>query len=166
MPKQAWFIEERAVAFASLMLTEHGDVSVRPHTETNGATDLLVEILKNGKSTLRFFGVQLFGDIDLPDIRDAEERVLSHRGADSSEAMLPTCAFVIGVRKPEGIYRWLVEPAIDEGRALLHRNGGAAWQTLDEAGVARLIGQVNAWYDALNGGSPPPARARHPKPKG
>lgn len=149
MTKQGpWFIEERAFAFAALVLTKQHDVIVRAHAGTDMAIDLLVEILKDGKSTLRFFGVQLVGYLDLPDIQNADERVLSHLGRDPSEAMLPICVFAIGVRKPEGIYRWIVEPAVDDGRALLHRDVEANWQTLDDAGAARLIGQVNAWYDA------------------
>jgi hypothetical protein len=162
MAKQdPWFIKERAVAFASLVLTKHNDVIVRPQAETDKASDLLVEILKDGKSTLRFFGVQLVGDIDLPDIQDSDGRVLSPLGRDPSEAMLPICVFVIGVRKPEGIYRWVVEPVVEDGRALLHRDMKANWQTLNEAGVARLLGQVNAWYNALNGNSTPKRRGRN-----
>jgi hypothetical protein len=164
MTKQdPWFIEERAFAFASLVLTKHNDVAVRAYAGRDIAIDLLAEILKDGKSTLRFFGAQMIGYLDLPDIRNADERVLSHLGRDPFEAALPICVFVIGVRKPEGIYRWVVEPVVDDGRALLHRDVEASWQTLDEAGAARLIGQVNAWYDALNGGSTPKTRTRHSK---
>jgi hypothetical protein len=158
-----WFIEERAFAFASLVLTKRNDVIVQAHAGRDIAIDLLAEILKDGKSTLRFFGAQVIGYLDLPDIQNADERVLSHLGRDPFEAGLPICAFVIGVRKPEGIYRWVVEPVIDDGRALLHREVESNWQNLDEAGAARLIGQVNAWYDALNGGSTPKTRARHSK---
>jgi hypothetical protein len=101
--------------------------------------------------------------MDLPDIQHADERVLSHLGRDPFEANLPICVFVVGVRKPEGIYRWVVEPVVEDGRALLHRAVGANWQTLDDAGAARLIGQVNAWYDALNRGSTTKMRGRHSK---
>jgi len=72
---------------------------------------------------------------------------------------------VIGVRKPEGIYRWIVEPVIGDGRALLDRDTEAGWQTLDEEAVARILRQVNAWYDARNGGSTPKERGRHSNTK-
>jgi hypothetical protein len=146
-----WFVEERAVAFASLMLTTRKDVIVRAQAGDVRAIDLLVEVLKDGKSALRFFGVQMIGDLDLPDAKDADERVRSHLGKDPSEAMLPICVFVIGVRKPEGIYRWIVEPMIADGRALLRREGEPSWHILDEAGAVRLISQVNDWYDVLHG---------------
>ena len=57
--QEPWFIEERGVAFASLVLTKHNDV--RPYAGRDMALDLLVELLKGGKSTRRFFGVQLVG---------------------------------------------------------------------------------------------------------
>jgi hypothetical protein len=159
----AWFIEERAFAFASLVLTKRNDVAVRAEAGRDMAVDLLIEVLKDGKPSLRFFGVQIVADIDLPDFEDADERVLSHLGSEATEATLPLCVFVIGVRKPEGIYRWIVEPVVDDGRALLRRDVDTTWQPLDESEAARLIGQVNAWYDTLNGGSTPKARARHSK---
>jgi hypothetical protein len=161
--QEPWFIKERAEAFAKLVLTEQHDLKIQSQAGADTATDLLVEVLKDGKSTLRFFGVQLVGGLDLPDMQAGDERVLAQRDGDLSEAMLPLCVFVIGVRKPEGIYRWVVEPVVEDGRALLHRNPEASWHPLDEAGVAELIGQVNAWYDALNGGPPPMARGPRPK---
>ncbi len=161
-----WFLQERAVAFASLVLTKQNDVVVRPEAGPGMAVDLLVEILEEGKSTLRFFGVQLVSSIDLPDIHNAIERILSPLGRDTVEAMLPICVFAIGVRKPEGIYRWIVEPIVDDGRPLLHRNVGENWQTLDAAGAVHLIGQVKAWYQALNGGAAQKQRGRHAKTQG
>jgi hypothetical protein len=164
MAKQdPWFLEERAFAFASLVLTKRNDVAVRRYTGRDLAIDLLAEILKDGKSTLRFFGAQVVPYLDLPITQNGGERVLSHLGRDPFEAGLPLCVFVIGVRKPEGLYRWVVKPVVDNGRALLQRDVEATWQPLDEAGAARLVGQVNAWYDALNGSSPPQTPGRHSK---
>jgi hypothetical protein len=169
MTKQPWFIDERAFAFASLVLTKGHEVAVRPYAGHDMAIDLLAEILKNGKSTLRFFGAQLVGYLDLPTVQKADERVLSHLGRDPFEAGLPLCVFVIGVRKPEGLYRWVVEPIAGRGRAMLQlhvftqREVQAKWQPLDDAGVERLIAQVNAYYDALNAGALPKSRGRNSK---
>ena len=159
--QEPWFIEERAFAFASLVLTKRNDVAVRPYAGRDINIDLLVEVLKNRKSTMRFFGAQLIAEIDLPPIQDANNRVLSHLGRDPFEASLPVCVFLIGVRKPEGLYRWVVEPVVHDGRAMLQPDAKVHWQTLDEAGADRLIAQVNTWYDALNDGSPPKPRGRH-----
>ncbi|MGH7173524.1 MAG: hypothetical protein ACRELG_24855 [Gemmataceae bacterium] len=47
--QQPWFLDERAIAFASLLLTNNAEVAFRPHaTERNEGLDLLVEILRNG----------------------------------------------------------------------------------------------------------------------
>ncbi len=163
--KDPWFLEERAVRFVSLVLTQHNEASIQAYAGTDMAIDLLVEVLKKGKSTLRFFGVQLVNYLDLPDIQNDNVPVLSHSGRDAFEAMLPICVFVIGVRKPEGIYTWNVEPVVEDGRALLHRDVPASWQPLGEAGISRLFSQVNAWYDAHNGDSSPKSRRRHSEPK-
>jgi hypothetical protein len=113
------------------------------------ATDLLVEVLKDGNSALRFFGVQLVGYLDLPELSNADERILAHPLRERSEPTMPVCVFVIGVRKPEGIYRWLMEPIIDHGRALLRCDMESDWRPLDDAEVSRLIDRVSDWYDAL-----------------
>jgi hypothetical protein len=159
--QEPWFIEERAFAFASLLLTSGNDVTVRRYAGRDMGIDILAEILKDGKPTMRFFGARLVGYLDLPSVEDADEHSRSRNGRDSFEADLPLCVFLIGVRKPEGLYRWVVEPGIDDGRALLRRDIEANWQTLDEAAARRLIDQVNDWYDALNGESPPKPRGRH-----
>jgi hypothetical protein len=168
MSKQdPWFFRERAVAFASLRLTDRANVIVRAQADADMGIDLLVEVLKGRKSTLRFFGVQIVACMDLPDKPDSDERLLSRQSKHPTEASFPICLFVIGVRKPEGIYRWSVEPVIEEGRPVLRRwpvsrrEVNASWHPLDEVGGARLIDQVNAWYDALNGDSAPAGRARH-----
>jgi hypothetical protein len=167
MTKQdPWFLEERVFAFASLLLTNRHDAIVRARAGSDMAVDLLVEILKNGASTLRFLGVQIVEYMDLPTIEDADEGVRSRLSEHPLEAKVPVCVFVIGVRKPEGIYRWVVEPVIDGGRAVLRRDTNGTWQPLDEAGAARLLDQVNAWYDALNGGPAPKARGRHARAEG
>lgn len=158
-----WFFEERAAAFAKLLLTEHNEVRVQPGAGPDTAVDLLVEILKGSKSTLRFFGVQLKAYMDLPTHQEADQYIASPLPGDPSRASLPLCVFVLGVRKPEGIYRWIVEPVVENGQARLARAGQGTWQTLDRAGVARLIEQVNAWYDALNSGSSPKTHGRPSK---
>jgi hypothetical protein len=164
MKKQyPWFFMERACAFASLMLTTDHKVKVQRHTGRDVAINLLVEILKRGKSTLRFFGVQVIPYMDLPYIQNADEKVFFHRNRDKFEGGIPVCAFVIGVRNPEGIYRWVVEPLVDNNGARLNSDVDAYWQPLDEATATRLISQVNAWYDALNGNGTQKRRGRQVK---
>jgi hypothetical protein len=164
--EQPWFFQERAEAFAKLLLTKRNEVQVLPAGGHERGIDLLVEALEEGKPTLRFFGVLLVPHLDLPDRKSLESGALSAPAEQAPvEASLPVCVFVIGVRKPEGLYRWSVEPVVEAGRALLRRGAEAHWQALDETGVARLVAQVNAWYDALNG-RPTPKKGRHAKTEG
>jgi hypothetical protein len=164
MKKQVpWFVAERAEWFTSLVLTKHHDLKIQPYASRDSAIDLLVEILEDGKSTMRFFGIKVIPYPDLPNNPNGDDRVLSNLEKDPAKASLPLCVFKIGVGKPEGIYRWMVEPVVEDGRAALHRAVKANWQPLDEAGAARLIGQVKTWYDALNGGSTPKRRRPHAK---
>jgi hypothetical protein len=155
-----WFFEMMAEAFVSLVLTKHNDVKVVPDAglDHNMDLNLRIVILKDGKPTVRFFGAQLIPYLDLPDLRMAELGVFSH-----SRASVPICVFVIGIRKPEGIYRWSAEPLVEDGRAVLRPNEDPNWQPLDDAGAARLISQVNAWYDALAGNGALKSQARHAK---
>jgi hypothetical protein len=146
---EPWFLEERAFAFVSLVLTKRSGVRVRAYAGRDMAIDLLIEILKEAKRVPRFFGAQLIAYLDLPKIENADERVLAHLGKDPFEATLPICAFLIGVRKPEALYRWVVQPVIEGGRALLSADAKPNWQALDEVEAGRLIDRVNDWYDAL-----------------
>jgi hypothetical protein len=168
--RESSVFQTAAEAFAALALTKRNDVKVLPYAGHDMAIDLLVQILKNRRPTLRFFGAQVVPHLDLPDPKTVEAGVFSHAMIrDPFEDSLPICVFVIGVRKPEGIYRWSVEPVVEDGRAeLRHRvvsrqDVMASWHPLDEAGANLLIGQVNDWYDARNGSSAPKSRRRHSK---
>ncbi|SRR6266849_5471275 len=163
-----WFFEVRADAFVSLVLTKRNDVKVVPDAGPLGdmALDLRVEILKGGKSISRFFYAQLVPHLDLPEIQRVELGVMSHGltlKRNPVEKLVPICVFVVGVRKPEGIYRWSLEPVVENGQASLRECREANWQDLDEQGADRLIGQVNAWYDAVNEGPTSKWQSRHSK---
>jgi hypothetical protein len=165
---EPWFFEMRAEAFVSLMLTKHNDVKVVPDAGPlhDAGLDLRVEVLKAGKAISRFFYAQLIAYMDLPDMQSVESGVMSHGltlKRNPVEECVPICVFVIGVRTPEGIYRWSIEPVVADGQASLRECREANWQALDEEGADRLIGQVNAWYDARDGNSTPKARVRHSK---
>lgn len=158
-----WFLEERARAFVSLLLTKNPEVALHPHAGREEELDFLVEVRRDDKSTLRFFGVQLVPFLDLPNPSTVDEEFSSNRDRQLRDVGLPLAIFVIGVRQPEGIYRWLVEPVVEEGHALLRYSESGAWQSLDEGAIARLIERVSTWYEALNGNSSTKALGRHAK---
>ena len=47
-----WFIEERAIAYVSLVLTKRNEVTVKGYAGRHMAIDLLIEILKDGADIL------------------------------------------------------------------------------------------------------------------
>src|SRR5690606_10814895 len=104
-------MRERGEAYASLALTGHICYS-GPGLRRNRHGHRSFEILKEGEASGRFFCVQLANCMDLPSIQDADKFVLTHTGKDPFDLELPICVFVIGVRKPEGIYLWVIEPVI------------------------------------------------------
>lgn len=165
MTKQhPWFVDERAIAFASLLLTKHAEVALRSQVAgQEEGLDLLVEILRDGKPTLRFFGVQIAASLDMPNPSKVDERICFDVDKLYRTGGLPLAIFAIGVRQPEGIYRWLVEPIVEEDDVALQPQLTGPWQSLDDAGVERLIDRVNAWYEALNGG--PTAKPSNRRPK-
>jgi hypothetical protein len=161
MTKQdPWFYEERAFAFASLALTEVKDVAIRTRPGTDLSLDILVELLRKGQSTLRFFGVQLKPYLDLPEPDKVDHDPGLPADWDPLEAAFPVCLFVIGVREPNGIYRWLAEPVIRDGHAELQAGATNSWHRIDKTEITRLIRQVRDWYDARGGTSKQPRSSR------
>lgn len=151
---EAWFIEERAGRFASFLLTKNEDVVLRDFTvrfrsDRAAVIDFLAEVRQGRKPTMRFFGVQLLGWLSLPSTPSPDQELMERLPGERFDVTLPLCLFLIDVRKPEGSYRWVVEPVIQDGRPVLIRSKESEWQALDEPGVERLIRQVNEWYDAL-----------------
>jgi hypothetical protein len=155
-----WFYRLRSVACASLALTKSGEARVQSQAGPETEIGLLVELLRKGKSTLRIFAVRIIAGMDLPSVEEAESQLPSQLRREAAGAALPLCVFLIGVRQPEGLCRWLVEPVVEDGQASLRRNPEPTWQPLDDAVVNRLLAQVNTWYDALNGPSEAEPRGR------
>jgi hypothetical protein len=152
--QEPWFVQERAVAFASLILTEQDNVSVR-HQDGSEAMDLLAEVRLYGKSTLRFFGVKLLAAVNLA---DAKAMALPPKAMEG--VTLPVCIFVIGAAEPEGVWAWALEPVVEEAGAALRLCVLGDWQPLGRDTAAQVVKRVNAYYDALAGKQPARTRGR------
>jgi hypothetical protein len=147
--KQPWYVEERALALASLCLTDRKDVVVQPTVHGEAGIDLLAEVLKDGAKTGRFFGVQVAGQIDLPALEAINHDLQLGPRKPHSEFTIPLCAFLFDVRSNQGYYRWSVEPILGSGNPKLHLHANKAWARLDERAINAIVDQVAAWYDAL-----------------
>jgi hypothetical protein len=167
--EKPWFVVERALNFVKLALTEHRDVVIRPYVggNANGRNshdvkiDILAEALNStkGGSIPRRFGVLVEGFLDLPPVTDADKRPPADSfkvGRDPFEASLPICLFQIGARDLDGRYCWIVAPVVEHGQAQLLRDNKPTvphdiWHKVDDAGIRRLVAEVNAYYDAVAG---------------
>ena len=147
--KQPWFVEERATALASLLLTNRKDVVVQPARREDAGFDLLAEVLKNGVSAGRFFGVQVAGRLELPSVEAINRDFRSDGRNGHAEFAIPLCAFLFDVRNNQGVYRWLMEPVLEDGIPKLDRVGDTRWARLDERTVNTIVDQVAGWYEAL-----------------
>jgi hypothetical protein len=150
MPKSdPWFVSERAYAIAALLLTSRNDLIVRQQYGNDGRVDMLVEVLKNKKHTMRVFGVQLKGFVSLPDLNTADKWFVSSSEKNRTEYSLPLCACLIDVKKKDTYFRWIVEPQVTEGEPHLIRPDAAEWKSLTEKNLDEIVTPVNEWYDAI-----------------
>ncbi len=149
--KQPWFVEERATALASLLLTSRKDVLVHvPHSaESAGRIDLLAEVLKDKAAVGRFFCVEVIGRVDLPSIQEIRRTVRLGRKKHQCEYTSPFCVFLFDVRTNHGFYRWLAEPVVVGDEPTLNEQPDGQWLPLNEKVASELVDLVSAWYDAL-----------------
>jgi hypothetical protein len=59
-------------------------------------------------------------------------------------------------RDLDGRYCWIVAPVVEHGQAQLLRDNKPTvphdiWHKVDDAGIRRLVAEVNAYYDAVAG---------------
>jgi hypothetical protein len=147
--KQPWYVAERALALASLLLTSRSDVVLHRVSGDESDLDVLAEVLKDHVRAGRFFGVYVDGRLELPTGEAIDQDPRSARRKQLSEFTIPVCRFCLDVRRNQGLYHWLVEPRVAEHAPKLQVTGDRKWSILDERAVARIVERVAAWYDAL-----------------
>jgi hypothetical protein len=146
---QPWFVEERAIALASLLLTSRKDLVVTHVPAKDHEYDLLVELVKDHHPWARLFAVQVAGVLELPSVQDIEAKLRKVRPKPRQEYSLPLAAFLWDVRRNEGFFTWIVQPVIQNGAPKLDGISKQDWHKLDESAVNKIVEQVNAYYDAL-----------------
>lgn len=149
MDKQPWFVGERAMALASLLLTSRQDVAVRQLTGDDTGIDILAEVSKDAGKPGRCFGVQVVGRLELPDVPSADLGPRPMRRKQLLGFTMPLCAFLFDVRSNRGFFRWIIEPVLDEGEPRLARQPSNEWTRLDERVIGDIVDRVVDWYDAL-----------------
>jgi hypothetical protein len=148
--KQPWYVAERALALASLMLTSRKDVVVRPPMGgADDGIDILAEIRRGKAAGGRFFGVQVIGRAELPGLAEIRKRFRAERKKTHAEYTMPVCAFLFDVRTNAGYYRWLVEPVTSDDDAALNGKQDSEWAPLNEKAANQIVDRVGEWYETL-----------------
>jgi hypothetical protein len=148
-PDMRQFLAERAELLAFVYLTRREDVIVNRLASADSGVDFLVTLTLGGVPTGRMFGVQ----VKAHEGSVASARELHSPGdlslRDLADVPLPLCLFVFTMSDDRGYYGWLKEPVVGAPRApMLRLVDEVSWDELNDAGLARIIGSVNAWYDA------------------
>jgi len=150
--QQPWYVTQRAEALALVSLTSRNDVIIRPEHERADGLDLVVEVVDNARPARRVFGVQLQGRVSIA-AEETETETFTIQLKDQAwleRLPLPVCQFLFSVKDSVGFYRWLSEPVIDEdGEPKLRLTGADTFKKLDTAALAKIVAEVNQWYDAL-----------------
>lgn len=143
------FFERRAESLAIVYLTRRDDLVVNRVVSPSGAADFLVEVMREGESTGRVFGVRVRAFEHAVERADELMVPLGGAAAAVSDAPMPYCAFVFTMQDDRGYFSWLKEPATTSRSGPgLKAVREARWRKLDDGGMDRLVASVNAWYDA------------------
>jgi hypothetical protein len=138
---EPWYVSERAVNLAIVLLTSRDDLAVNATGSAMGV-DLLVTIHPRGGQSGRVFGVIVKGVVDLSSAQPLRiQRALL-------DVPFPLCQFIFDVRSTEGYFRWILEPTVArQARSL--REGKSQLVPIDDECLDQIVRRINEWYDAL-----------------
>ena len=143
-------MEQRTHAMTMVLLTGRDDLKV-VESRVEGI-DLFVSILKQGKTTLRQFGLILRGHVrELRSPKEAGSALNSIRDQlpEVEPFSTPICVFLANMTGFRSFYAWEFEPTSGaNGPRLLHRNP-LECKDLNEAALADIVSCVDNYYDAL-----------------
>jgi len=154
----AEFMEQRAVALATVLLTRHEDVVVA-HTRFDLGHDLDVYIARNGVTSGRMFGVELKARLNLPRLGRLVDKTqlrlstelrtgLTKAQKRAADLPYPLMYLAFAMDTDQGYYAWLKEPIVAPGARRLSTpevQYASAWGNSTHVDVVKL---VNQWYDA------------------
>ena len=150
--KMKWeeFFARRAEDLAFIHLTRRDDLIVNRIPSPDSGVDLLVTVARGGVPTGRMFGVQVKGCGGSVRSPGDLECVLEQPHARSvADAPFPLCMFVFTMDDDRGYYGWLKEPVHGTRRSVALRPvKQVGWAELDNAAMTKIVGAVEAWYDA------------------
>ncbi len=149
-----WYVEERVESLAIMHLTRRPDLRVvREFREDGRVVDLLVAVAGTDRAGWKKFGVGLGGRKESFRSGEANTEMSHFLGQfldQYGEPTFPYCLFYFTMDDGRGYVTWLAEPVVREGSPRLRFHRTADCAPLDRGAVDRIVGQVEAWYDAYH----------------
>jgi hypothetical protein len=143
-------IGERARALATIVLTRRGDLTV-VETKMDTGLDFLVYIDREDKPMRLMFGVLLRGVPSTVTIEHANRVLGPTMGQFQGmrKFTYPVCLFFFTVREEQAFFSWLAGPVVTAGVPKLVHHDKAHCAALTNEIMDKVIGQIVAWYDAV-----------------
>jgi Domain of unknown function (DUF4365) len=148
--KDAWFLEMRSEAIASLLLTSRPDVHIveQKKTEDSGI-DILINVSNENGRWERLLAVQVKGTLSVD--RTEWKKIaheLYHHG--SRLPFLPACAFIVNVKSRLASYVWLAKPVVEAKIPRLEFGPRDELHDLEKKSIDEIVTRVQAWYNAIS----------------
>lgn len=145
-----WYLAQRAEALALVYLTRRDDLIVRQQTQGDTGIDYIIEIVSDGRSTGRIFGLQLKARTTALQGSALHKSIGITYEQWMVELPFPLCLFVFIMETNEGYYKWLSEPVVtDDQKPKLRLNAQGSLEKLSDDQLEHIVNRVNKWYDAL-----------------
>jgi hypothetical protein len=146
-----WYLTQRAEALALVYLTRRDDLIVRQQTHDDTGIDYIIEIVNDGRSTGRIFGLQLKARTTALQGSALNKTIGITYEQWMVELPFPLCLFVFIMETNEGYYKWLSEPFVTgDQKPKLCLNAEGSLEKLSDDQLEHIVSCVNKWYDALS----------------
>lgn len=142
---------QRAERLAIIHLSRRDDLNVTQSQDEYGI-DLLVNLIKAGKTTGRVFGVLVKATRSLP-IKGAgsegEQIKLQISSSKIPEDLpFPLALFVFNMEDDQGYFRWLLSPVLTSANvSRLSVNHDSTFTRISTTTIDQIVAQVNQWYE-------------------
>jgi hypothetical protein len=145
---QKWYVVKRAEAFVYSLFAER-PIVVRPQ-EPDSGIDFLLELRKDQGDLGRSLAVEVLAYLDFPGEAALGKQIASRFPARlREEFLLPLIVFAIQVKELAAVYCWVLEPAVEGGRAALRPHFEYEWKKLDDRAMDQILACVDEYWEAL-----------------
>jgi hypothetical protein len=149
---QPWYVEMRAQAHAVLRLTARSGLQVTLRPSADGV-DFLLTLAADGEVSGRHVGVVVKPRVSESEVPRLTPRSVRRERSQFADAVFPVCMVSFSPVGEQGYFRWIIEPSVESGVAVLGYAARTHFEPLTNDVVDRLVHDVSAWYDARRDGA-------------